>query len=397
MKLLQSAVAVVLALGPVTMAVAQIDARSVGMAGAGIASGDYTHANLNPALLTRFQDDDDLYVKFSLGAHASDYQDTIDQVDALQLSLDQFESLVANPDLSNPPTAEAQALVADLKALDSSQIDGEGGLDLAFYLPSDTLAIGFSMGGQVWAKGDFSFAKQDETLINNALTTGEFDQQNIRSEGLARAVVVSELAVSVATQVSLPVIGSLALGVTPKLQRFDSYVYRANINNYDSDDYFDDQYMTDTTGANLDFGVHGAVGPLQVGLVARNLIAHELVNVANERLRIEPTVTAAIAMQTLGFTLALDIDLIEDKSFVLDNNPEAFMQPRQWARFGAEFDLFEQVQLRGGYRTDMTGHYSDEFSVGIGASPFDVVTLDLAAQFGGEDAIGAALQLGVKF
>lgn len=395
-KTLAGAIAVILS--PAVSADAFVDARSAGMAGTGIASGDYTRANLNPALLTRFDDNDDFYLKLGISAVARDYNDTIDNVDDVQDQLDRFESLINNPDPNNPPTeADAQSLINSLKALDKDTIDGAANAELAFYRPSKDFAYGITIGGQLWAKGDFSFADSDEALIDNALTTGEFDQNDIQSEGLARAVAVNEIALSFATKFSVPVIGGLALGVTPKVQRLDSYLYVANISNYDSDDYFDDQYMTDTTGFNLDIGLHAQIGPANVGLVARNIISHELDNVAGETLKLEPTITAAAAVDLAGVSLELDLDLIEDKSFVIQGTEETFLKPRQWARLGAEVDIFEQVQLRAGYKADMSSNYSDFYTVGLGISPFDTVTIDLAGEFGDDDEIGGALQFGVKF
>lgn len=393
---------VALAMSSGAAAAGHIDARSAGMAGVGIASGDYTRANLNPALLTRFQDNDDFYVKLAAGVHARDYQDAIDHVDDVQKQLDDFQHLVNNSiarqqfnqtELENA----ADNLTRSLKKLDDIKLNGDAGLDLAFYLPSNTLAAGLSIGTQIWANGNFEYDPNDEHLIENALATGQFNQNAIKSDGLVRSVAVTEIALSLATKLSIPVIGHLALGVTPKAQRMDSYAYTATMSNYENDDFFEDRYMSNETAFNLDIGLHGEVGPVQLGLVARNLIEHEIVNVAGEHLSLKPTMTAGASVQWLGMTLAADVDLIEDKSFVLENTKEIFMLPRQWARIGAEVDIFEQAQLRAGFKTDMTGNYENLFTVGLGLSPFDLLTLDLAGQFGRNDERGAALQLGFKF
>ncbi|MGI2261285.1 conjugal transfer protein TraF [Shewanella sp. GXUN23E] len=387
-----------LLISPIVLADMPMDARSAGMAGTGIASGDFTRANLNPALLTRFDDNDDFYLKLGIWAQARDFNDTIDDVDAVQDLLNDFEALVNHPDPNNPPSeADARSLIDALKALDNDTIDGQANAEFAFYSPSENLAWGVTIGGQLWAKGDFSFAQSDEQLINNALTSGDFNQNDIASEGLARAVAVNEISLSLATRFSVPVIGGIAVGVTPKVQRLDSYLYVANISNYDSDDYFDDQYMTDTTGFNFDVGAHAQIGPAMVGLVARNLISRDVVNVAGEKLSLKPTVTAGAAVDIVGVSLELDIDLIEDKSFVINGAEAAFLKPRQWARLGAEVDVFEFIQLRAGYRNDMSGNYDDFYTVGLGISPFDTVTIDLAGEFGQNDELGGALQLGVKF
>ena len=88
----------------------------------------------------------------------------------------------------------------------------------------------------------------------------------------------------------------------------------------------------------------------------------------------------------------MDLDLTE-------NDPIAFENPTQYAAIGAEFDLFSTLQLRAGYRTNMSASNSDMVSVGFGLSPFGV-HLDIAAMANPSDPekeVGVALETGFYF
>ncbi|WP_025819760.1 conjugal transfer protein TraF [Shewanella marina] len=399
MKVSHIAAVIALTLSPTIFAADMSDAKSMGMAGVGVAAGDFTRANLNPALLTKFDVNDDVYIKLGVGAAAHDFQDTIDKVDDVQHQLDIFEGMVnvgAGGGVS-PEDAQQQAdlLIADLKGLDKEKINASVGVDLAVYMPSKTFAFGMAITSQVWAKGDFRFADSDEQLLENAYASGDFNQTDIKSDGTARGIAVTSIDFNFARQFDLPVIGEFAVGVTPKVQRLDTYAYTATIANYDDSDYFEDQYRTDKTGFNFDLGLHKNLGMVELGLVARNLVKQEIVNIKGEKVTLEPTVVAGVAVTGMGMTAALDVDLIKDKSFVLDN--DQFLQERQWARLGLEADIFEQVQVRAGYKTDLANNYQDYYSVGLGLSPFDLFSLDIAAEMSEHDDYGANLQLGFKF
>ena len=53
-------------------------------------------------------------------------------------------------------------------------------------------------------------------------------------------------------------------------------------------------------------------------------------------------------------------------------------------------------QLRAGYEMDLEDTLDDSLTAGIGISPFDVVSLDLAGSYAGENQFGASLNLAFK-
>ncbi len=378
-------------------AVVGMDAKSAGAGYTGIASGDFTRAPLNPALLTRFQESDDLYIRLGVSALAKEYEDALDQVDDTQDAIERFEDKINAMDPNDPPTqADADALLRELEALDDTRLIGEANLDLGIFAPSKSLAWGLTIGGYVVGNGDFDYDDNDRVLVEQALVTGVFDPDQLQSEGVAHAVVVSEVALNLAREFKLPSIGEFSIGVSPKYQRLDTYLYRANINNYDNDDYFEDEYLSDDSGFNLDLGFYKSYGNWRFGLVGYNLVEHSIENVEGHTITLEPTYAAAVAWQKGIFGATLEADLVEDESFVVESNAPQLLQARQLVRTGLEL-TWTHLQLRGGYVTDLSDNYDDLLTVGLGITPWDTFSLDLAAQFGDDEERGASLQLGWKF
>ncbi len=384
--------ALALCLAPTVSAALYNDARSSGMAGAGVASGDFTRSHLNPALLTRFEEGEDLYLQLGLGILARDYEDTLDDLDALQENLDAFESLINGGDPSQLPAAERlkEEILGQLNNLDQSRPQIEGSVGLGAFLPGKRLGFGLSTQSHFIGNGLVNYDARDEQLLEEALMGLPFDQDKIRSSTDANAVAVTELRLSFARHFEIAGTDHFSVGVAPKFQRIDSYYYNATVSNFDEDEITSDDNLTDQSGLNLDIGIQAGRGPWQFGLVGRDLFKQTLENVNQQTLELLPTLIGAAAFQQGGVTAALDLDLIPDESFA------QIQDPSQWARFGIEYDFWGHAQLRAGYRHDLEGNYEDLLTLGLGLSPGDLITLDLAAQLGDDDDLGVQLQLGLK-
>ncbi|SHI04283.1 conjugal transfer protein TraF [Ferrimonas marina] len=381
---------VALAVAPALHANTFADPRIGAMGGAGVASGDFTNAHANPALLTRFQEGQSFSARLGVGAIGRDYEDTIDDVDALQDTLDDLESALNN---LNPTDAErlAQQAITQLENLDGTEPSAEVAPALGFYVPSTRVGFALTFGATGYGEGLFTFVESDRDVIEQSLVDGNLNQDDLESFVDANAVLVSELTLSFATQFNAPHIGDFSVGIAPKMQRLDSYFYRATAANFDEDDITSDENMTDSTQFNLDLGLHKSHGDWHFGLVGRNLLGHSVTNVDNAKLELKPSYVAAVAFERSGFTAAFDLDLIEDKSF------EAFRLPSQWAKLGLEYDFAGHFQLRGGYRSDLASNHGDRATVGLGISPGRLINLDLTGEFGDDDEIGARVQLGLNF
>lgn len=196
----------------------------------------------------------------------------------------------------------------------------------------------------------------------------------------------------------------VAIGITPKLQKISTFHYVAQVDGFDevdSDDLKDSQ--EDYTRVNLDVGASYRFGESQkwmVGLTAKNLLGGEFdykpITVDGETYRgsveLNPQFRAGVAYNGEWTSIALDVDLVE-------NDPVAFENPTQYAALGVELDVLSFMQLRAGYRTNMSVSGDDVVSVGFGLSPFGL-HLDVAAMANPSEPkknAGAALQLGFYF
>lgn len=197
----------------------------------------------------------------------------------------------------------------------------------------------------------------------------------------------------------------IAIGITPKFQIIKTFNYVAII----EDDDFDEEALKDTeqdfSDFNIDAGIayqFGADKQWQAGLVAKNLLSKEYEAESNifgpdgetlkTKISLDTQFRGGISHTTDWTVIAVDLDLME-------NDPIAFEAPTQYASIGAELDLYDLVQLRGGYRTNLSVSDADMVSVGLGFSPFGL-KIDLTAMANPsnpEQEAGAALELGLYF
>jgi hypothetical protein len=200
---------------------------------------------------------------------------------------------------------------------------------------------------------------------------------------------------------------NIAIGITPKLQTIKTFNYVANI----EDDEIEDDEIKETeqnfSNFNIDIGAayqFGASKQWQAGIVAKNLLSKEYEIESNAygpsgneetsktTINLDTQFRGGISHTTDWTVVAFDLDLME-------NDPVAFEKPTQYASIGAELDVYDTLQLRVGYRTNLSVSDSAVASVGLGFSPFGV-HLDIAAMANPSDPekeVGAALELGFYF
>jgi hypothetical protein len=200
---------------------------------------------------------------------------------------------------------------------------------------------------------------------------------------------------------------NIAIGITPKLQTIKTFNYVANI----EDDEIEDEEIKETeqnfSDFNIDIGAayqFGASKQWQAGIVAKNLLSKEYETESNAygpsgneetsktTISLDTQFRGGISHTTDWTVVAFDLDLME-------NDPVAFEKPTQYASIGAELDVYDTLQLRLGYRTNLSVSDSAVASVGLGFSPFGV-HLDIAAMANPSDPekeAGAALELGFYF
>ncbi|MDY6829586.1 MAG: conjugal transfer protein TraF [Pseudomonadota bacterium] len=369
------------------------DARSMGMGGAGVASARTANAALfNPALLAAARGGEDFgLVLPAIGAAIYDEDEIIDAVDRIQD--EEIPALEAAYDAANQPAIEGAAaqLASSLRSIDHKQAFAEFGAGIGVSIPGRRFGTALNISGYGVAGATPVVAAADLTQLD-AIASGAplpDPTDSLLSEVNAVAAAIGEIGLSFAHGMPL---GNhrLAIGVTPKLQEVQAYDYTARV---DDDNGFETDDITDTevsdTSVNLDAGVAlrlGEAGHWRLGLVVRNLIAHDIETAQGATIEFEPQARFGVAHHTRVTTITVDADLTE-------NQPVAFGDKTQFIAAGAEFDLFGWAQARVGYRHNLSdGPDKDLTTLGLGFSPFGI-GIDVAA-FLADGSAGGVLQFG---
>lgn len=164
----------------------------------------------------------------------------------------------------------------------------------------------------------------------------------------------------------------IAIGITPKLQTIKTYNYVASV----EDEDIEEKDVTNTeqnfSDFNIDVGAayqFGSDKQWQAGVVAKNLLSKEYKTESNAygptgntqtsttKVSLDTQLRAGISHTTDWTVVAVDLDLME-------NDPVAFESATQYASIGAEFDLFDTLQLRAGYRTNLSASDASVASIG---------------------------------
>lgn len=381
---------------PVALALAGLlpaqyfEARNAAMGFAGVASSHYLVAGwANPALLTRCEENDTFGFLFpTVGAAANDKDGLLEDIQDFVDELDRLEA-------TTPTQQELNALADQLQGLAGRQVSGNAGVGFAFAGPSRDFA---------WSLHGKTYADLQAFVDVNAADITTLQGGNIPvtflSEARVIGVAVSEVGLSLAKGIDLGGV-HMGIGVTPKLQRVDSYNYAVNADNYENSDFDSDQYRTDDDTFNVDAGVSLEPGlGLVFGAVVRNFVEKDYTTVTTlgERFvyEINPTAALGVAWQFGMLTLTGDVDLNTQKRF-RTSGPLLQDDDVQLAHLGAELDLLSWLQFRAGWQGDLESTLDPMWTAGLGLSPFDVFHLDLAASYVSEQSLGAVIQLGFTF
>ncbi|WP_421911329.1 conjugal transfer protein TraF [Marinobacter sp.] len=390
-----------------------MSSRSFAMGGTGVAVAHPAAAGAtNPAMMAadhhEWSNDFGLILP-SINARFADEEETIDQIDDIQDTIDRFQELDKT---SNP--AEAQQAAGELRRqlndFDRDTVRIDGALGLALAVPSESFAIGFFTNGNVRATVRGEFDEDDEQFLaglENAtipdLIAADLDR-DLESRGRILASAVAEVGLSIATSIDLQNESRLQLGISPKYVQLRTFQYTETVSGFEDDEFDSDEYQTDKSGFNLDVGAAYAFGSRNqwnAGIAVKNLIPMDLDSAASSpdeekrTLELDPMVTAGIAHKGDFHVLTAEIDLTEKKAFGYEDDT-------QWVALGAEFDAFRYAQLRFGVRQNLASNDDNDgieedtqFTAGIGLSPFGA-RLDIGGLISDAD-LGAAIELGAAF
>jgi len=390
-------------------------AKRVGQGFTGLTQ-DFTSSLSNPALLTKFDKDDDVFFSLNFGVMAADKYDVIDTAEDISDNLDRLvddldniqhqnlQSPVQVQGAYNDLNQQVDNIISDLNSIDEKTVKIRNGINLQILIPNKHLSFGLFTSQYGRIGGSVDYNENDEIKLDQAVTnclnpastlTCKLDLNTLDSASLAVGYSVAEVGFMAAYPVVKHVNYDLSVGAKVKYQRIDIYYNRALISDFDDDDFdiTSDEHTTDKSGANVDLGFYvnwGAERQWHAALVTNNLMEKTVHHTVQDiTLNLESNATLGLSYQNKWLSLATEIDLTDREHF-------SSLAPSKYAGVGAEFRFYQHVQFRLGYRADLNDVDDDIYTAGIGISPWDVFAIDIAAFTGDNDTLGAALQLSVK-
>lgn len=363
------------------------------MGGVGVVSANFLTAPFyNPAITAIYRRNDDVGMIIpSFGLAYSDEDNMVDELDQAGSLINEFTSgNYSNTDQIGPLLDKLNNDIAKLEI---------GGV-VAFAIPNSFVAA--NLFGKAYAE---SFAQTDiwdqaaSTLpianVNDAINA-ELSAVN------AVAIGVTEVGISLAKYQTF--LGQhISFGISPKIQRIYTYVYSANLNNYDIKDVRDNG--TGETMFNMDAGFLWFHGPLRVGVSAMNLVSRDIMTqelpaqtlrssidsgetrdipATSYAYQMKPQYTVGVGLVADYATLSVDYDINEDERYT------NFNDNTQYVRVGGEIDIMRQLKLRAGWRRNLAyDNLDDTITAGIGLSPLNLFQMDIGASYTNENSMGA--------
>ena len=356
-----------------------IEARSLAMGNASVATADIATASFaNPAMLAYQQTDDNFALLIpAVGLYIDDsdgIKDLIDQYRAAESVADQVTQLnVVNQMFGK--VVEPQLSVAT-----------------AIGYAGRNFAVSLSARSDLIAGGG---------LTNPALSAPELSDP---AKNILRIEGVNTLEIGASLAGNMRFLGrKISIGVTPKIISVEQTSFSESISTLKTDtlDLLDDSQTRDLGSYNtLDVGaVMELSRSIHLGIVARNLIEHEIRFISSNgqpaTLVLASSYRAGLAYRSNFMTFGADLDLNEVDA------PLSLFQAdkRRMLSIGAEFNAFDFAQLRVGLQKNTAsgiseGGKNELLTAGVGF--WFGFHLDVTAALA-DDVLGLFVQTGFRF
>ncbi|EMW7169232.1 conjugal transfer protein TraF [Vibrio fluvialis] len=358
------------------------DARGNAMGNTGVTTSDYLLAPFyNPALTAVYRDRDSVGLLVpALGANVRDSDESLSTIDDLQSSIDQFEAAGVGA-ATQENINQLNGYLDDLA--DDKPFAVSGGAGIAVALPMNAVSLNFFARGYAEILADSSIAANTGNTASDVETRYQNSYVNMLAFGY------SEYGVAVAKLLTLQG-QQIAIGITPKIQELRTYKEVVTVQDFDLSDY--DQSKTSKNAFNLDIGAVWLIDNFRAGIAAKDLISQEIKTYDDQSsYTLDPQVTVSGGYVTDFLALAVDWDLTKQKRF------KGVDDDTQFLRFGVEGNAWGWAQLRAGYEIDLESTLDNSITAGLGISPGDLVSVDLAANYAGNYQYGLSANLAFTF
>ncbi|MCG6382087.1 conjugal transfer protein TraF [Vibrio fluvialis] len=358
------------------------DARGNAMGNTGVTTSDYLLAPFyNPALTAVYRDRDSVGLLVpALGANIRDSDESLSTIDDLQSSIDQFEAAGVGA-ATQENIDQLNGYLDDLA--DDKPFAVSGGAGIAVALPMNAVSLNF------FARGYADILADSTIAANTGNTASDVETRYQNSYVNMLAFGYSEYGVAVAKLFTLQG-QQIAIGITPKIQELQTYKEVVTVKDFDLSDY--DQSKTSKNAFNLDIGAVWLIDNFRAGIAAKDLISQEIKTYDDQSsYTLDPQVTVSGGYVTDFLALAIDWDLTKQKRF------KGVDDDTQFLRFGVEGNAWGWAQLRAGYEIDLESTLDNSITAGLGISPGDLVSVDLAANYAGNYQYGLSANLAFTF
>ncbi len=359
------------------------DARVMARGGTGLTMGEYNQAMANPALINKFDENDDFSFALNVGALASDQDGFVDAAEEIR---DDIRALYPNGN-----SAKATEINSRMQSYDKAFAQVDIGAGLMIAIPNNTLSTALVVKSKVTLGIGFDYNTADAAILQG-ISAGTNTDNDLLSEAGVSAIGLVEAGFLFGKK-----FGAVETGILVKAQRIELYEYSENVANFDEDDATDSNNNTSYNHLNLDVGANlrlGEDGQFVISGVIENLIPKTFqgpvpLGGTQSDFKMKPVAVAAVGYGNSYLKTEVSVDLTVREGF--DRILET-----QFARAGIELSAGRHFHIRAGYRVDTKDNVSDLVTAGIGITPWDRFNIDLGAAKGKGETLGAALQIGFK-
>ena len=359
-------------------------------------SQDYTSSLSNPALLTQYDSTDDVFLSFNLGGMGSDQFDVIDRAENIANDLKSLADGINQQKISaDNLQVQINEVINDLKNIDNKVVNIRNGINFQLIIPTELFTFGLFTNQYGRIGGLTNYNNNDKELLEAAINKQSLNLDNLQSTANGIGYSVAEAGGMLGYQVIGNMNYEMSIGSKVKYQRIDLFYNQLNISDFDDNEFEldNDKYLTKKSDVNIDLGLYltwGDKRQWRAALVTNNLINQEVQHQEqNLTFKLEATTSIGFSYQNDWLTLSTEFDLTDREQFVS-------LKPSKYVSFGAGLSFNNHMQFRLGLRSDLNDVDGDLYTLGIGFSPWNIITIDLAAFAGNNDTIGAAIQFGFK-
>ncbi|MDW6004578.1 conjugal transfer protein TraF [Vibrio mangrovi] len=371
-----------LMMSPVYAASWAPDARGNAMGNTGVTTADFLLAPFyNPALTAVYRNEDDFGLLLpSVNLNVRDEDDTVSLTDDLQDTISQFEAAGVGS-VDSTTIAKLDHYLDELS--DNQSLGASGGLGAAVAIPLQTVSLNIYTRGFVELIADPNIAASTGSSASAVQSRYQSSSVDLIAFGYTEFGVALARKYEIQQQL-------FSFGITPKYQWMRTYKQVVSVKDFDLDDYDKSEVKDDAF--NLDLGAVWLKDAYRVGVSIKDLFSQSVETydgLNSYKLDTQVTVSAGYVGEFLS--AAVDVDMTKQERFTGKNDDTQFI------RFGIEGNAWGWGQLRAGYEIDMKNTLDDSVTVGIGLSPGDVVSIDIAGSYAGENQFGGSANLAFTF